>query len=131
MFKSIVMIIVIFGVIVGEIRGRTTTGRPRYIGCQTNLECMPGNCCTIGPNKFSIPHCKPMQEESEVCRPSGQTLNSTLVYPDGSQVQLTEVHFILCPCIHGLSCDIEDGLCRDASQKRDFNHLSNGETLDD
>lgn len=52
MLKSIVMIVAVYGAIVGEISGRTTTGRPSYVECQSNLECMPGNCCTIGENFF-------------------------------------------------------------------------------
>ncbi|XP_015602971.1 astakine [Cephus cinctus] len=104
--------------------------RPRYVQCQSSLECMPGNCCTIGEVRFSIPQCQPLQEEGDVCRPSGHaTLNTTLVYPDGTQVELTDVHIMLCPCSYGMTCD--DGICRDPSQKRGFNHLMEEASIQD
>ncbi|XP_076166195.1 astakine [Ptiloglossa arizonensis] len=97
--------------------------RPEYIHCQSNLECAPGHCCSIGPIRYSIPQCKPMQEEGEVCRPgSASTINMTATYPDGVQVLLTDVHYIMCPCADGLSCN--GGVCKHTGEKRDTNHLS-------
>ncbi|XP_076663147.1 astakine [Andrena cerasifolii] len=98
--------------------------RPDYIHCQTNLECEPGYCCTIGPMRYSIPQCKPMQEEGNICRPgSVSTLNMTATYPDGAEVLLTDVHYILCPCVDGLACDTKEGVCKNAGEKRDANRL--------
>ncbi|XP_078033023.1 astakine isoform X2 [Augochlora pura] len=98
------------------------TNRPDYIRCQNNLECGPEYCCTIGANRYSTPQCKPMQALGEMCRPgSASTINMTASYPDGAQVLLTNVHFILCPCADGLFCD--RGVCKEAAEKRDSNLL--------
>ncbi|KZC05910.1 Astakine [Dufourea novaeangliae] len=96
--------------------------RPEYIHCQSNLECGPGHCCSIGPIRYSIPQCRPMQAEGEICRPASEfPINMTAAYPDGAQVLLTDVHYILCPCANGLSCD--KGVCKDTGEKRDLNRL--------
>ncbi|XP_071866915.1 uncharacterized protein isoform X2 [Bombus fervidus] len=95
------------------------------IRCQSNTECQPGHCCTIGPMRYSVPQCKAMQKEGEVCRPGNvSTLNVTLGYPDGSQLTLKDVYYIFCPCADGLSCDIKEGVCNKLSEKHDPNRLS-------
>ncbi|XP_043517845.1 astakine-like isoform X2 [Frieseomelitta varia] len=96
-----------------------------YTYCQSNSECQPGYCCTIGPIRYSIPQCRPMQEEGDTCRPaSASTINMTVGYPDGSELTLNNVHYILCPCADELSCDVKEGVCREISKKRDTNRLS-------
>ncbi|XP_012345115.1 astakine-like [Apis florea] len=82
-----------------------------YIKCQTSSECRPNHCCTLGPIRYSIPQCKPMQGKGEVCRPTNVTFNVTLGYPDGSLLKIEDVHFIFCPCIDGFSC--EKGVCKE------------------
>ncbi|XP_012261298.2 astakine-like [Athalia rosae] len=125
-------IVVIVGICQVEYTSARVTMRPPYIQCQSNSECLPGNCCSIGQNRFSIPQCKPMQDQGGVCRPRGpMTSNTTLVYPDGSQVQLVEVHIGFCPCGYGLTCNPEEGLCRDPSQRRGFNSLLDEASVQD
>ncbi|XP_076301406.1 astakine [Lasioglossum baleicum] len=98
------------------------TGRPDYIHCQNNLECGAGHCCTIGAIRYSTPQCRPMQAAGETCRPSSaSTINMTASYPDGAQVLLTDVHYILCPCADGLFCD--QGTCSESAGKHDSNVL--------
>nr|XP_033322205.1 astakine-like [Megalopta genalis] len=98
------------------------TDRPDYIHCQNNLECGPGYCCSIGANRYSTPQCRPMHAVGEVCRPGiPSTINMTASYPDGVQVQLTNVHYILCPCADGLFCNL--GVCEETAEKRDSNLL--------
>lgn len=98
------------------------TGRPDYIRCQNNLECGAGHCCTIGAVRYSIPQCRPMQAVGETCRPSSaSTINMTAAYPDGAQVLLTDVHYILCPCDDGLFCN--QGTCSESAGKHDSNVL--------
>ena len=66
-----------------------------------------------------------MQEEGDICRPaSASTINMTVGYPDGSELTLNNVHYILCPCTDGLSCDVKEGVCREIGKKRDTNRLS-------
>ena len=73
------------------------------------------------PDKYSAPRCNPVKQEGENCRPaSSSTFNTTLYYPDGAQVELTNVHYIMCPCSNGLTCDTSDGICRDQSQKNEI-----------
>lgn len=75
--------------------------------------------------RYSLPQCKAMQKEGEVCRPGNvSTLNVTLGYPDGSELTLKDVYYIFCPCADGLSCDIKEGVCNKLSEKRDPNWLS-------
>ncbi|KOC63709.1 Astakine [Habropoda laboriosa] len=99
---------------------------PDYTHCQSNADCAPTQCCTIGGARYSIPECKAMQEEGEVCRPGNpSTLNVTLGYPDGSEITLKDVHFIFCLCADGLSCDVKEGICKKTGEKRDTNRLTN------
>nr|XP_034179903.1 uncharacterized protein LOC117604180 isoform X1 [Osmia lignaria] len=103
---------------------RAQPARPDYIRCQNNLECESGYCCTIGPIRYSIPECRAMQKEGEICRPgSASAINMTVGYPDGALVTLTDVHYILCPCANGLSCDAKEGVCKDTGVERDTNRL--------
>nr|XP_046481483.1 astakine-like [Neodiprion pinetum]XP_046481484.1 astakine-like [Neodiprion pinetum] len=133
MTQPLAFIVLIVAVGICEISYARVMDRPRWIQCQSNSECTPGYCCTIGKQKFSIPQCKLMRDIGDVCRPDGSiTLNTTLMYPDGSQIELTEVHDMFCPCGYGLSCDRRDAVCRDPSQERGFNHLpGEGITEDD
>ena len=76
------------------------------------------------PDRYSTPRCNPLREEREVCRPGTSTINTTLSYPDGAQVELKNVHYILCPCANNLTCDNSDGICRDLTiNHKDLNHL--------
>lgn len=47
----------------------------------------------------------------------------TVGYPNGAEITLKEVHYILCPCASGLACDLKEGVCKDIGDKRDTNHL--------
>ncbi|CAL7938481.1 unnamed protein product [Xylocopa violacea] len=86
--------------------------RPDYIECENNSECASDHCCVIGPYRYSYPQCLPMKIKGEICRPgSASTQNMTLEYPNGLVLKLTDVHYILCPCADGLSCDIKEGVC--------------------
>ncbi|XP_054001716.1 astakine-like [Hylaeus anthracinus] len=103
--------------------------RPDYIHCVSNSECELGHCCSIGPIRYSVPQCSPMKEEGEECRPgSANPVNMTVSYPDLETVELTDVHYIFCPCAHGLSCD--RGICKRTGEEHDRNHLI-GENNDD
>lgn len=106
--------------------------RPNYIQCQSNLECDLGYCCTIGPIRYSIPQCKPLQDVGQVCRPGSVTpINMTVSYPDGAQVLLTDVHYILCPCADGLTCNAKEGMCKESDAKHDTNRLIDGNSKRD
>ncbi|XP_012283424.1 prokineticin Bm8-f isoform X2 [Orussus abietinus] len=124
--KLILAMILAIAGMSGPIIAGVASNRPSHVQCVSNSECLRGSCCTIAPYKFSVPQCQSMQEEGAQCRPMGhETINTTLTYPDGSELELKGVHYILCPCDYGLTCDPKDGICRDVSQRRDFNHLQN------
>jgi len=53
----------------------------------------------------------PFQQEYEQCRVNAETITTNLSYPDNSQLEVKGVHFILCPCADGLSCNPERGIC--------------------
>ncbi|CAK9795021.1 unnamed protein product [Anthophora plagiata] len=98
--------------------------RPDYIQCESNEDCPPGHCCTLGAVRYSIPQCKPMQEEGNVCRPGDPvTLNVTLGYPDNTEITIKGVHFLFCPCADGLTCDKKGGFCKETGEKSDTNRL--------
>ncbi|XP_076758719.1 astakine [Xylocopa sonorina] len=87
--------------------------RPDYIQCENNSECPSDNCCVLGPYRYSYPQCLPRITKGEICRPSSSsTQNMTLEYPNGLVLKLTDVHYILCPCADGLSCDLKEGVCK-------------------
>ncbi|XP_031842949.1 astakine [Nomia melanderi] len=105
--------------------------RPDYIECQSNLDCEVGHCCTIGPIRYSTPQCKPLLSVGSTCRPgSASTINMTASYPDGTEVLLTDVHYIMCPCDNSLFCD--RGVCKESTHQHGSNVLVDGkQTLED
>ncbi|XP_012539105.1 astakine isoform X2 [Monomorium pharaonis] len=80
--------------------------------CATNSECKSNSCCLLGPSRYAIPTCMPFQQKGEQCRVNAKTITTTLFYPDGSQVEVKDIHSILCPCADGLSCDPKRGICK-------------------
>ncbi|XP_011861926.1 PREDICTED: astakine-like [Vollenhovia emeryi] len=79
--------------------------------CVTNSECQTDSCCVLGASRYVIPTCMPFQQIGETCRVNAATITTNLSYPDNSQLEVTAVHFILCPCAAGLSCDSKHGTC--------------------
>lgn len=61
--------------------------------------------CVAGMMRYSVPVCKPMSNEGDMCRPRADDAphNVTVSYPDGSYAQLN-VHMVVCPCASGLVC---------------------------
>ncbi|XP_033215586.1 astakine-like [Belonocnema kinseyi] len=125
--KMIFTLVIMITTMLNFISSAATNTRPEYIGCQNNDECAPGFCCSILPDKYSAPRCNPLREDGEMCRPKASTFNTTLHYPDGASVELTNVHYIICPCADDLTCDISDGVCRDKNRKNEIHADSNKE----
>ncbi|EGI67870.1 Astakine [Acromyrmex echinatior] len=78
--------------------------------CATNTECKSNFCCLLGPMRYSIPTCMPFQQKDEQCRVNAETITTILTYPDTSQIEVKDIHYILCPCADGLSC--KHGICK-------------------
>ncbi|XP_043467165.1 astakine-like isoform X2 [Leptopilina heterotoma] len=84
--------------------------------CKSSEECPAGYCCTLQPTRYSIPTCSPMIKEGLVCKPSINIINTTLSYPNGNQLTIWNVHYIMCPCEDGLVCDRRaGGICKSVS----------------
>ncbi|KAI4495362.1 hypothetical protein M0802_008752 [Mischocyttarus mexicanus] len=84
---------------------------PANVECHNSKECPDDHCCVLGGGRYTIPHCSPMIEKAETCRPNSELLNTTLHYPNNSKLTITDVHYILCPCSKGLICDPKEGVC--------------------
>ncbi|KAL6422888.1 hypothetical protein ACFW04_010426 [Cataglyphis niger] len=80
-----------------------------YKTCTTNSECPSTQCCLLTPIRYGIPSCRTFQQKGEQCRVNADTITTTLSYPDKSQLEIKNVHYILCSCANGLSCN--HGIC--------------------
>lgn len=97
--------------------------RPHYIECQSSEECGSVACCVIGHARFSLPECKPFLEIGEVCgHPDNLSFNTTVMYPDGAEVELLNVHRTVCPCAAGLKCSNER-ICIDPTLSDNLNSI--------
>ncbi|XP_014256495.1 astakine-like isoform X2 [Cimex lectularius] len=86
--------------------------RPFYVDCLTSRECGKGQCCTIGMERYSSPHCQSLQKLGEMCRPVNDLITSAnLTYPDGAKVAINNVYRILCPCKDRFTCSSTSGTC--------------------
>ncbi|XP_070164856.1 astakine [Polyergus mexicanus] len=78
--------------------------------CTTNSECPSSHCCLLGPSRYSVPYCMPFQQKNEQCRVNADTITANYTYPNDMQLELKDVHFILCSCANGLFC--KRGICK-------------------
>lgn len=67
--------------------------------------------CFLGPARYSIPSCMPLQNKGEHCRFSADTITTNLTYPDHSRLEVQDINYILCPCAGEFLCDVESGKC--------------------
>ncbi|XP_032665598.1 astakine-like [Odontomachus brunneus] len=79
--------------------------------CTTNSDCSSDKCCLLPPSRYAIPNCMPLQQKGDQCRINANTITTNLTYPDNSQLKVVNVHYILCPCATGLSCNLKNGIC--------------------
>ncbi|XP_015184135.1 PREDICTED: astakine-like [Polistes dominula] len=84
---------------------------PANVQCHNNKECPSDHCCVLGGGRYTIPQCSPLLEEAATCRPNNELLNMTLHYPNDTQLKISDVYHILCPCNEGLICDRKEGVC--------------------
>jgi len=83
---------------------QNTDRPPWYTGCVNTNECGAKRCCVLGGNPNPTASCQDEPEEGGVCRPNNEPINTTVVYPNGDRVTLTNVYFILCNCAGGSTC---------------------------
>ncbi|XP_026288493.1 astakine-like isoform X2 [Frankliniella occidentalis] len=112
---SPVLLAVLVAVLAGG-AAAVPAARPGYIECVDSSECGPWECCVLGGGRFSLPRCAPVSDVGDPCRPGApygavQPINTTVVYPDGTVVNLPAVYLHMCPCANGLSCDRPDAVC--------------------
>ncbi|PSN38415.1 Astakine, partial [Blattella germanica] len=66
-----------------------------------------------GGSRYSRPRCIDLGSVGQPCRPYNSVpFNTTVSYPNGLSVDLTNVYFILCNCAQDLVCDRNEGTCR-------------------
>ncbi|XP_075222257.1 astakine-like isoform X2 [Lycorma delicatula] len=95
----------------------SSPSRPHYIECQSSEECGSVACCVIGNARFSLPSCRSLLQAGDTCISRAyQPFNTTVIYPDGAEVKLTNVYRTFCPCEAGLHCR-HDGICFDPTLK--------------
>lgn len=74
--------------------------------------------------RYSLPQCEKKLQLHETCRPaSDEPFNTTVTYPDGEVVSLTNMHMLVCPCANGLVCDPRSGRCEDFDAMVAINEL--------
>uniref|UniRef100_A0A4Q8K2K5 U53-Liphistoxin-Lth1b_1 n=2 Tax=Liphistius TaxID=62150 RepID=A0A4Q8K2K5_9ARAC len=71
--------------------------------CNKPEDCGPGECCTIGMQRYSIPQCRKMGQEGSFCRQGNQPSDRVLYYPT-EYVEMKGVYTMFCPCKLGLQC---------------------------
>ncbi|XP_069679675.1 astakine-like isoform X2 [Periplaneta americana] len=91
-----------------------TTERPSFVGCTDTAECKDAQCCVLGGHRYSSPQCVNFGGIGDPCRPYGTVpFNTTVAYPNGYSLNLTNVYFVVCLCSHDLVCDRGSSTCQD------------------
>ncbi|KAJ8896486.1 hypothetical protein PR048_001830 [Dryococelus australis] len=67
-------------------------------------------CCDVAaPIRYSYPVCSAFGQKGATCRPSARPFNTNLHYPDGLVANVSNAHYIMCPCAPGFHCNL--GTC--------------------
>jgi hypothetical protein len=67
-----------------------------------------------GGGRYSSPQCVNFGGIGDFCRPYGtEPFNTTVGYPNGYSVTLTNVYYVLCVCASGLVCDRSSSTCQE------------------
>ncbi|CAM1307233.1 Uncharacterised protein g4556 [Pycnogonum litorale] len=72
--------------------------------CTSPDDCLPGECCVISMNRFSIPLCTPLGQLKEHCIMDNEAYDTDLYYPNSLVVNVTEIHRLFCPCDRKFIC---------------------------
>lgn len=88
---------------------QTTDRPPWYQGCINTNECAATECCVLSGTPNTIATCNALIEEGNPCRPNNAPVNTTITFPNGDSVNLTNVYLNLCYCVGGLTCI--QGIC--------------------
>ncbi|BES99462.1 Prokineticin [Nesidiocoris tenuis] len=96
---------------------------PHYVECVDSSDCAKDECCTIGLGRFTIPVCSKRLDLDEHCGSVREPFNTSVFYPDGSAVDLTNVYVHFCPCQSHLSCPSSTQKCTDPMDKSYFNYI--------
>ncbi|XP_037283920.2 astakine [Rhipicephalus microplus] len=74
--------------------------------CGGPQDCARDECCVVGMQRFSIPHCMKLGQIGETCRPYNAPQNRTFWYPyhGGTLKQNSNTYTLFCPCAGGLQC---------------------------
>lgn len=72
--------------------------------CTGPEDCLPGECCVIGMQRYSTPRCEKVGQIGDTCRPYNPPENRTVWYGPRLQQQNRNTYVLFCPCANGLQC---------------------------
>ncbi|GAB6023275.1 hypothetical protein CHUAL_008087 [Chamberlinius hualienensis] len=67
---------------------------------------------SVGMMRYSFPSCLRYGKEGDYCLGNSQPRNVTLYYPNGLQLDLSEVHTLFCPCDATMALSCRQGTCQ-------------------
>lgn len=74
------------------------------ISCTGPEDCLPGECCVIGMQRYSMPRCEKVGQIGDTCRPYNPPENRTVWYGPRLEQQNHNTYVLFCPCANGLQC---------------------------
>ncbi|XP_054258950.1 astakine-like [Macrosteles quadrilineatus] len=82
-----------------------------YTGCSSSADCGQGRCCVIVGGRYPTTACMQRPQAGQQCRPSSsRPTSTTLQFPGGASVFVTDVYKNLCPCESPAMCS-SSGTC--------------------
>ncbi|XP_067133710.1 astakine-like [Centruroides vittatus] len=88
--------------------------------CNSSSDCSFGHCCVLGMMRYGVPRCRALGRIGQLCRMNNEPQNTTLYYPNGVLVDVSDVYTLTCPCDIGLAC--KNNVCA-AEDAYDDNYL--------
>eukprot|EP01054_Gregarina_sp_Poly1_P008430 Gregarina_sp_Poly_1__8429@NODE_4966_length_444_cov_9_474801_g3459_i0_p1_GENE_NODE_4966_length_444_cov_9_474801_g3459_i0NODE_4966_length_444_cov_9_474801_g3459_i0_p1_ORF_typecomplete_len109_score2_17Prokineticin/PF06607_11/7_3e12MIT_LIKE_ACTX/PF17556_2/0_12MIT_LIKE_ACTX/PF17556_2/8_6Dickkopf_N/PF04706_12/0_61Dickkopf_N/PF04706_12/1_4e02_NODE_4966_length_444_cov_9_474801_g3459_i051377 len=71
--------------------------------CVDTKDCGVGRCCLLGMQPYSIPSCRDLGSVGSYCF-DNKPISTTITYPNGESLTLTDVFLQFPPCAEGLIC---------------------------
>lgn len=72
--------------------------------CLKPGDCNPDECCVLGMQRYSVPHCARLGTPGDNCLVDNDPSDRLLEYPDRSILSTRGVYTLFCPCDFGLVC---------------------------
>ncbi|KAJ4451399.1 hypothetical protein ANN_02861 [Periplaneta americana] len=93
------------------------------VECNDTSDCSAEECCVLvtltklflnmipGMHPNSIPSCVALGDLGHPCLPNNEAVNTSVTYPNGETIHLTNVYRMYCNCVEGLSCEQTSATC--------------------